>query len=198
MDAYRVTPPQKENFVINHLTPCRSKPVKASFVFGTQFKIFWMKTGRFVTVPLTAKQLTLSKPTRILFVRYSVSAAPHGYVFYVYLRFDLNENSISVWCGWHRTAYAVASSGYSLKWHYAEPETNCWIKSLFLFPLRTKSILLVASLNSDWTTDGRWIILTMSFILFWALTVLFTLQSMGQSQASRFSSKFSVWGGVTL
>ncbi len=31
--------------VINHLPPCRSKPVKASFVFRTQFKIFWMKTG---------------------------------------------------------------------------------------------------------------------------------------------------------
>ncbi len=31
---------QNENFVINHLPPCRSKPVKALFVFGTQFKIF--------------------------------------------------------------------------------------------------------------------------------------------------------------
>ncbi len=35
--------------------PCRSKPVKALFVLETQFKIFWMKTGRLVTVPLTAK-----------------------------------------------------------------------------------------------------------------------------------------------
>ncbi len=31
-----------------------SKPVKALFVFRTQFKIFWMKTRRLVTVPLTA------------------------------------------------------------------------------------------------------------------------------------------------
>ncbi len=31
---------QNENFVINHLPSCRSKPVKALFVFGTQFKIF--------------------------------------------------------------------------------------------------------------------------------------------------------------
>ncbi len=54
------TPPQNENFVINHLPPCRSKTIKALFVFGTQFKIFWMKTGRLVTVPLTAKQLTLT------------------------------------------------------------------------------------------------------------------------------------------
>uniref|UniRef100_A0A8C1YPP4 Kinesin family member 21A n=1 Tax=Cyprinus carpio TaxID=7962 RepID=A0A8C1YPP4_CYPCA len=49
--ASEVTPPQNENVVINHLPPCRSKPVKTLFIFGTQFKIFWMKTGRLVTVP---------------------------------------------------------------------------------------------------------------------------------------------------
>ncbi len=42
---------------LNHLPSCRSKPVKASFIFGTQFKIFWMKTGRLVPT----KQLTLSR-----------------------------------------------------------------------------------------------------------------------------------------
>ncbi len=36
---------------------------KASFIFGTQFKIFWMKTGRLV--PLTAKYLTLSRPSKV-------------------------------------------------------------------------------------------------------------------------------------
>ncbi len=56
---------QNENFVINLLPPCRSKPVKALFVFGTQFKIFWMKAGRLVIVPLTAKQLTLSRPRKV-------------------------------------------------------------------------------------------------------------------------------------
>ncbi len=50
---------------------------------------------------------------------------------------------------------------------------------------------LVASWSYGWTTDGRWSILMMFFILFWTLTVLFTMQSMGQSQASRFSSKIS-------
>ncbi len=35
----RDTPPQNENGVINHLPPYRSKPIKASFLFGTQFKI---------------------------------------------------------------------------------------------------------------------------------------------------------------
>ncbi len=71
----------------------------------------------------------------------------------------------------------LASSGYSPKWHYAElEEINCWIKSLF--SLRRKSVL-VASLKSDWTTDDRWTILKMLFILFWILTVQFTMQSMG-------------------
>ncbi len=30
----------KMKIVINHLPSCRSKPIKALFVFGTQFKIF--------------------------------------------------------------------------------------------------------------------------------------------------------------
>ncbi len=38
-----------------HLRPCGSKPVKASLVLRTQFKIFWMKTGRVMTVALTDK-----------------------------------------------------------------------------------------------------------------------------------------------
>ncbi len=54
-----------EHFVINHLPPCRSKPIKALFIFRTQFKIFWIKTGRLVTVPLTAKQLTLSRLRKV-------------------------------------------------------------------------------------------------------------------------------------
>ncbi len=69
------------------------------------------------------------------------------------------------------------SSRYSPKWCYAEAEeTNCWIKS-FCFLCAEKVF--------------RWTILTMLFILLWTLTVQFTLQSMGQSQASRFSSKIS-------
>ncbi len=45
-------------------------------------------------------------------VRCSVSAAPQGYVYYVYLCFDLNENSVSVCCGWHRTAYKKYSRSF--------------------------------------------------------------------------------------
>ncbi len=47
-----VTPPQNESLVIYHLPPCRSEPVKALYVFRTQFKIFRMKTGRLVTFKL--------------------------------------------------------------------------------------------------------------------------------------------------
>ncbi len=37
-------------------------------------------------------------------------------------------------------------------------EKHCWIKSLFLFSLCTKSIL-IAALNYSWTTDITWTIL---------------------------------------
>ncbi len=40
-------------------------------------------------------------------VRSSESATPHRYIFYVYLHFDLNKSSVSMWCGWHKTAYSV-------------------------------------------------------------------------------------------
>ncbi len=60
-----------------------------------------------------------------------------------------------------------------------ELEMNCTIKSLFFVFFSYKKY-----------SCSRWTILTMSFILFWALTVLFTWQSMGLSQASRFSSKY--------
>ncbi len=121
-------------------------------------------------------------------VRCSVSAAPQGYAVFIQIKVYKTYPCVAADTE-QRTLFA--SSGYSPKWCYAdEEETDCWIKSLFLFSLRRKSVL-VASLNSDWTTDGRWTILTMSFILFWALTVLFTWQSMGQSQDSRVSSKIS-------
>ncbi len=105
------------------------------------------------------------------------------------LVYALNWIKTALPCGVADTL--LASSGYSPKWHYTDTEEmNCWIKSFFCFLCAEKSIL-VASLNSDWTTDGRWSILTMLLILLWTLTVQFTMQSMGQSQASRFSSKIS-------
>ncbi len=118
--------------------------------------------------------------------RCSVSATTHGYVCHVCFPFDLNENSASVWRSWHRTACTVCVQRYSPKCSYADRGDELLNKVMF-FPLRIKSIL-VASYRYGWTTDGRWTILTMFFIL---LTVLITRQSMGQSQASWFSSKIS-------
>ncbi len=45
---------------------------------------------------------------------------------------------------------------------------NCWIKSLFLFSLRTK-IILATSKNYGWTIDATWTIL--AILPFWALNV---------------------------
>ncbi len=42
----------KWKFGHQSLTPCRSKPVKASFVFGTQFKIFWNKNREACNCPI--------------------------------------------------------------------------------------------------------------------------------------------------
>ncbi len=42
---------------------------------------------------------------------YAVLCQPHLTVTSsTFLHFDFNENSVSVWCGWHRTAYAVYTS----------------------------------------------------------------------------------------
>ncbi len=58
-------------------------------------------------------------------IRCSVSAAPHGYAFYVCLRFDLNENSVGGAADTEpRTQFAL--SGYSPKWHNTDAEeTYC-------------------------------------------------------------------------
>ncbi len=66
---------------------------------------------------------------------------------------------------------------------------NCWIKSLFLFSLHTKSIL-IASKKYGWTTDVIWTILMMSIVLFWALIMVVPLLSMEGQKALRFHQKY--------
>ncbi len=98
---------------------------------------------------------------------------------------------------WKKTAYPCgaadteqctqfASSGYSPKLHGDKLLNKVVIFVSFAYKNYSRSFITLR-----WTSDGRWTILTMSFILFWALTVLFTWQSMGQSQAPVFSSKIS-------
>ncbi len=40
--------PKNESSVINYSPSCRSKPIRPSFIFGTQIKIFFMKSESFI------------------------------------------------------------------------------------------------------------------------------------------------------
>ncbi len=42
--------PKYENYVINYSLSCRSKPVRPLVIFGTQIKIFVMKSESFLTL----------------------------------------------------------------------------------------------------------------------------------------------------
>ncbi len=42
--------PKNENYVINYSPSCPSKPVRPSFIFRTQIKIFLMKSKSFLTL----------------------------------------------------------------------------------------------------------------------------------------------------
>ncbi len=69
---------------------------------------------------------------------------------------------------------AISGSTVTL-WSYentfcTQRKKTDFIQQLFLCVFCTEKGILVASLKSDWTTDGRWTILTI--ILFWALTVV--------------------------
>ncbi len=41
---------KNESSVINHSPSCCSKPIRPSFIFRAQIKIFWMKSGSFLTL----------------------------------------------------------------------------------------------------------------------------------------------------
>ncbi len=45
-----VSSPKNENYVINYSPSCRSKPVRPSFIFRTQIKIFLMTSESFLTL----------------------------------------------------------------------------------------------------------------------------------------------------
>ncbi len=88
-----------------------------------------------------------------------------------------------------QTAYSVFS-GYSPKWCQVDAEEmNCWKKSLFLFSLHTKSIL-VAKYNYGWTPYVTWIILPISLLCLWTLIVLILLLSMEGQSALRMHKKY--------
>ncbi len=86
----------------------------------------------------------------------SGSVSVQGCIFYVYLRFDLNENSLFLHWGGCRRAYSACVWWVISKWRYADEEINCWKKvfctiiqiQLFVFSLHTKNCS-VASWNSE-------------------------------------------------
>ncbi len=50
INVLKVSWPKNENSVINYSPSCRSKPVRLSIIFGTQIKIFLMKSESFLTL----------------------------------------------------------------------------------------------------------------------------------------------------
>jgi len=66
---YRVSSPKNENSVINYSPSCRSKPVRPSFIFGTQIKIFLIKSDGSVRPPLAASYFFANsqKGTKVIF-----------------------------------------------------------------------------------------------------------------------------------
>jgi len=51
----RVSSPKNEISVINYSPSCRSTPIRPSFIFGTQIKIFLIKSDGSVRPTLTAR-----------------------------------------------------------------------------------------------------------------------------------------------
>ncbi len=47
--TYKYSSPKNEISVINYSPSCRSKPIRPLFIFGTQIKIFLMKSKSFLT-----------------------------------------------------------------------------------------------------------------------------------------------------
>ncbi len=82
----------------------------------------------------------------------------HGYVFYVYLRFDLNENSISVWRGWHRTAYGVCVqrifSKMALRWRSRDELLNKVVIFVFFAYKKYSRSFITLQLNHWWQMDN--------------------------------------------
>ncbi len=114
--------PKNENSVINYSPSCLSKPVRPSFIFRTQIKIFLMKSESFLTLNRQQRNYHVQGPKR------SKDIVKIVHMWY-------NHNFMKLWeyflhCG------TVVNKHRILTWK----RKNCWIKSLFLFSFCTKSI----------------------------------------------------------
>ncbi len=97
----------------------------------------------------------------------------------------MSVNGVQHWLRRKTKVIQVCNDTCVSKWS----QNNILSKSLFLFSLHTKSIL-VASYNYGWTTDVTWTILTMSLQTFWALNVSIVLLSMERQKALGFHRKY--------
>ncbi len=100
-----------------------------------------------------------------------------------------NIGDVSVWCGWHRTAYAVyvqrIFSKMALRWRRGDELLNKVVIFIFLAYKKYSRRFIKLRLNHWWQTDYS----DNALHTFLSLDSVFTWQSMGQ--ASRFSSKIS-------
>ncbi len=104
------------------------------------------------------------------------------------LRFDLNENNVSVWCCWHRTAYVVY-----VQWILSKMAPG-WRRRN---ELRIKSLIFVFFAHKEYSRSfvklrsNHWCHTDYFNNVFWTVIVLGSLLSMGGPESSRNSSKIS-------
>ncbi len=138
---------------------------------------------------------------------------------------DLKENSVSVWCGWRRTAYVVCVqqifSKMALRWQ----EKICWIKSFIIFIFfvykRYSRRFIKVKLNHWWQMDYFddvfYTFLSLDSVIFLAVNGTVTslpvfipnilkcvlktnkaFTGLERHEGKWLMTQFSFWGGVTL
>ncbi len=143
----RDTPPQNKNIVINHLPPCRSKPIKALFVFGTQFKIFWI----FCDCPIDCIVNCIVKVHKSMKRIIRIVHLPSV------VQSEFNEETRTVFMRKENKTTILFNNSSPLVQRSAILENICWTQAAYALVCQLRHFcrkgVLVASLNSDWTTD---------------------------------------------
>ncbi len=128
-------------------------------------------------------------------IRSSVSAATKGYI--LYLRFDLNESSTSLCCGWHRRAYAVCVHKMALWWQIGE---ELWKKLvIFIFCVQKYSRYFVKfRLNHWWQTEYSDDVFHSFLFLNCVPKTNKAFVGLERHEGEWLMTTFSFWGRVTL
>ncbi len=207
--SYRVTPPQNENFVINHSPPCRSKPVKALFVFGTQRYI--LDENREAcdcpidcqTIKTVKAQKSIKNIVRIVHLWFNCNVMKLREYFLYAKKEDFIQQFVCVCVQW-------IFSKMELRWHRGDELLN----KVSFFSLRTKKYsrsFITLRLNHWWQMDYSdevfYTFLGLDSVN--CLAVNGTVTSCVPTTNEAFTglerhggkwlmTKFSFWGGVTL